>query len=142
VSGSIGLTRDCEGNPVWCRFAIGDITAAVAAHAAIDLALRNPERFSAGKLVDLALVECMLPMVSVALGRVQVEDEKVSDFAGSNAFHGIPDEALNASDGAVCVGANMDDFLGQIESLRSVNSSRSVSRRSRSPSSFGNRVPS
>jgi crotonobetainyl-CoA:carnitine CoA-transferase CaiB-like acyl-CoA transferase len=114
MSGAIGLTRDHDGNPVWCGFALGDITAAVAAHASIVLALRNQERFGVGKLIDLGLVECMLPMVSVALGRVQVEDEKVSDFAGSNAFHGIPYGAFNAADGAVCVGVNRDDFWARL----------------------------
>lgn len=110
MSGATGLTRDHSGNPVWCGFALGDITAAVSAHAAILLALRNQERHGIGKLIDLGLVECMLPMVSVAMGRAQVEDEAVSDFSGSNNFHGIPYGAFPASDGAVNIGVNRDDF--------------------------------
>ena len=43
TSGATGLTRDHSGNPVWCGFALGDITAAVSAHAAILLALRNQD---------------------------------------------------------------------------------------------------
>ncbi|MBK8739854.1 MAG: CoA transferase, partial [Betaproteobacteria bacterium] len=35
MSGATGLTRDHSGNPVWCGFALGDITAAVAAHAGV-----------------------------------------------------------------------------------------------------------
>ncbi len=110
MSGATGLTRDHSGNPVWCGFALGDITAAVSAHAAILLALRNQERHGIGKLIDLGLVECMLPMVSVAMGRAQVEDEAVSEFSGSNNFHGIPYGAFPASDGAVNIGVNRDDF--------------------------------
>ena len=110
MSGATGLTRDHSGNPVWCGFALGDITAAVSAHAAILLALRNQERHGTGKLLDLGLVECMLPMVSVAMGRVQVEDKARSDFAGSNNFHGIPYGAFPAADGAVNLGCNRDDF--------------------------------
>ncbi len=110
MSGATGLTRDHCGNPVWCGFALGDITAAVSAHAAILLALRNQERYGVGKLIDLGLVECMLPMVSVAMSRVQVHDEAVSDFAGSNTFHGIPYGAFPASDGGVNIGVNRDDF--------------------------------
>ncbi len=110
MSGATGLTRDHSGNPVWCGFALGDITASVSAHAAILLALRNQDRYGVGKLIDLGLVECMLPMVSVAMGRAQVEDEAVSDFAGSNNFHGIPYGAFPASDGAVNIGVNRDDF--------------------------------
>jgi crotonobetainyl-CoA:carnitine CoA-transferase CaiB-like acyl-CoA transferase len=52
----------------------------------------------------------MLPMVSVALGRVQVGEEARSDFAGSNNFHGVPYGAFPASDGAVNIGCNRDDF--------------------------------
>ena len=110
MSGATGLTRDHEGNPVWCGFALGDITASVSAHAAILLALRNQERYGVGKLIDLGLVECMLPMVSVAMGRVQVEGDALSDFSGSNTFHGIPYGAFPASDGGVSIGCNRDDF--------------------------------
>jgi formyl-CoA transferase len=110
MSGATGLTRDHSGNPVWCGFALGDITAAVSAHAAILLALRNQERHGTGKVLDLGLVECMLPMVSVAMGRVQVEAKTLSNFSGSNSFHGIPYGAFPASDGAVNVGCNRDDF--------------------------------
>jgi formyl-CoA transferase len=110
MSGATGLTRDHSGNPVWCGFALGDITAAVSAHAAVLLALRNQERHGVGKLVDVGLVECMLPMVSVAMGRAQVEAKALSSFAGSNSFHGIPYGAFPASDGGVNVGCNRDDF--------------------------------
>ena len=110
MSGATGLTRDHLGNPVWCGFALGDITAAVSAHAAILLALRNQERYGEGKLIDLGLVECMLPMVCVAMGRVQVEREAASDFTGSNSFHGIPYGAFPAADGGVNIGCNRDDF--------------------------------
>jgi formyl-CoA transferase len=110
LSGATGLTRDHSGNPVWCGFALGDITAAVAAHAGILLALRNQERYGLGKLIDIGLVECMLPMVSVAMGRVQVADDARSTFSGSNTFHGIPYGAFPASDGAVSIGCNHDDF--------------------------------
>lgn len=110
MSGATGLTRDHSGNPVWCGFALGDITASVSAHAGILLALRNQERYGVGKLIDLGLVECMLPMVSVAMGRAQVEDEVLSNFSGSNSFHGIPYGAFPASDGAVSLGVNRDDF--------------------------------
>ncbi|GJH27068.1 CaiB/BaiF CoA-transferase family protein [Caballeronia novacaledonica] len=110
MAGATGLTRDHSGNPVWCGFALGDIMAAVSAHAAILLALRNQERHGVGKLIDIGLVECMLPMVSVALCRAQFEDEAVSSFAGSNGFHGVPYGAFPASDGFVNIGVNRDDF--------------------------------
>ncbi|MEJ8851183.1 CoA transferase [Variovorax rhizosphaerae] len=110
MAGATGLTRDHSGNAVWCGFALGDIMAAVSAHAGILLALRNQERHGVGKVIDVALVECMLPMVSVALSRAQVEEEAVSDFAGSNNFHGVPYGAFPAADGAVNIGCNRDDF--------------------------------
>jgi formyl-CoA transferase len=110
LSGATGLTKDQSGNPVWCGFALGDITASVSAHAAILLALRDKDRYGVGKLIDLGLVECMLPMISVAMGRAQVQEQLVSDFEGSNSFHGIPYGAFPASDGAVSIGVNRDDF--------------------------------
>jgi crotonobetainyl-CoA:carnitine CoA-transferase CaiB-like acyl-CoA transferase len=110
MAGATGLTRDHSGNPVWCGFALGDIMAGVSAHAGILLALRDQEREGKGRILDVGLVECMLPMVSVALTRVQVEENTFSDFAGSNNFHGVPYGAFQASDGAVNIGCNRDEF--------------------------------
>ncbi len=110
MAGATGLTRDHSGNPVWCGFALGDITAAMSTHAAILLALRNQERHGLGRVIDIGLVESMLPMVSVAMGRVQVEDDAVSSFSGSNGFHGVPYGAFPAADGAVNIGVNRDEF--------------------------------
>lgn len=108
LSGTTGLTRDHEGNPVWCGFALGDIASAMTAHAAILLALRQQERFGVGRLIDLTLPECLLPMVAVALARIQVADMELSKFAGSNNFHGVPYGAFKARDGYVNLGVNSD----------------------------------
>ncbi|HSW17717.1 MAG TPA: CoA transferase [Ramlibacter sp.] len=110
MTGTTGLTRDHAGNPVWCGFALGDVLAGMTAHAAIVLALRNQERHGIGRLIDLSLVECALPMVSVALARVQLADKALSEFAGSNDFHGVPYGAFPAADGYVNIGVNRDDF--------------------------------
>jgi formyl-CoA transferase len=110
MAGATGLTRDHAGQPVWCGFALGDIAAGMTAHAAILLALRNQQRHGIGKVIDLGLVECMLPMVSVALGRVQTSNDERSSFAGSNGFHGVPYGAFPASDGYVNIGVNHDAF--------------------------------
>jgi len=110
MAGATGLTRDHSGNAVWCGFALGDIMAGVSAHAAILLALRNQERLGVGRLIDTGLVECMLPMVGVALSRVQVDDKELKSVAGANNFHGVPYGAYPASDGAVNIGCNNDEF--------------------------------
>jgi formyl-CoA transferase len=110
MSGTTSLTRDHDGNPVWCGFAMGDILAGMTAHAAILLALRNQERHGVGRFIDLSMVECSLPMVSVALAREQSASAELRAFAGSNNFHGVPYGAFPASDGHVNIGVNRDDF--------------------------------
>lgn len=110
MSGTTSLTRDHSGNPVWCGFAMGDILAGMTAHAAILLALRNQEKYGTGAVLDLSMVECALPMVSVALAREQSASEELRSFAGSNNFHGVPYGAFPASDGFVNLGVNRDDF--------------------------------
>lgn len=110
MSGTTGLTRDHQGNPVWCGFAMGDILAGMTTHAAILLALRNQERHGEGRLLDIGMVECSLPMVSVALAREQSASAELRAFAGSNNFHGVPYGAFPASDGHVNIGVNRDDF--------------------------------
>jgi len=110
MSGTTGLTRDHAGNPVWCGFAMGDILAGMTAHAAILLALRHQERHGVGRVLDIGMVECSLPMVSVALAREQSASAELRAFAGSNNFHGVPYGAFPARDGHVSIGVNRDDF--------------------------------
>jgi len=110
MSGTTSLTRDHDGNPVWCGFAMGDILAAMAAHSAILLALRNQEKHGVGRVLDMSMVECSLPMVCVALAREQSASAELRAFAGSNNFHGVPYGAFPASDGFVNIGVNRDDF--------------------------------
>ncbi|KWF24857.1 hypothetical protein WT56_00830 [Burkholderia pseudomultivorans] len=114
MTGATGLTRDHAGNPVWCGFALGDVLAGMTAHAAILLAMRNQERYGIGRVIDLSLVECTLPMVAVALARVQLADAALSEFAGSNDFHGVPYGAFRAKDGFVNIGVNRDDFWARL----------------------------
>lgn len=110
MSGTTSLTRDHQGSPVWCGFAMGDILAGMTAHAAILLALRNQERHGVGRVIDLSMVECSLPMVSVALAREQSASAELRAFAGSNNFHGVPYGAFPSTDGFVNIGVNRDDF--------------------------------
>jgi crotonobetainyl-CoA:carnitine CoA-transferase CaiB-like acyl-CoA transferase len=110
LSGTTSLTRDHEGNPVWCGFALGDIAAGTTAHSAILLALRNAERYGKGKVLDITLTESALPMVCVALARVQMADEALKAKASANNFHGVPYGAYPASDGYVNLGVNSDLF--------------------------------
>lgn len=110
MSGTTSLTRDHEGNPVWCGFAMGDILAGMTAHSAILLALRNQAQHGIGRVLDLSMVECSLPMVCVALAREQSASAELRAFAGSNNFHGVPYGAFPAADGFVNIGVNRDDF--------------------------------
>lgn len=114
MSGTTSLTRDHDGNPVWCGFAMGDILAGMTAHSAILLALRNQEQHGIGRVLDLSMVECSLPMVSVALAREQSASAELRAFAGSNNFHGVPYGAFPASDGFVNIGVNRDDFWARL----------------------------
>ncbi|MBN9889342.1 CaiB/BaiF CoA transferase family protein [Salipiger abyssi] len=108
MSGSTGMTRDREGRPVWCGYALGDVATGMTAHSAILLGLRNQERLGKGRLIDLTLPESLLPMLSVALARIQMADEKINQTAGGNNFHGVPYGVFTAKDGAITLGVNSD----------------------------------
>ncbi len=110
LSGTTALTRDREGRPTWCGFALGDIVTGMTAHSAVLLALRERDRTGDGRLVDLALTECALPLATVALARVQSSDVKLAKVAGANDFHGVPYGTFEASDGFYNIGVNRDDF--------------------------------
>lgn len=110
LSGSTSLTRDHQGNPVWCGFALGDVAAGMTAHSAILLALRQQERSGQGKVFDITLAECMLPMVISAMARVQIADEDAKKAAGPNNYHGVPYGCFRAADGYVNIGVNNDSM--------------------------------
>ena len=110
VSGTTALTRDREGRPTWSGFALGDIITGVTAHSSVLLGLRERDRTGQGRLVDLALTECTLPLATVALARVQSSDAELNAVAGSNDFHDVPYGTFEASDGFYNIGVNRDDF--------------------------------
>jgi CoA:oxalate CoA-transferase len=113
LSGATGLTRDRSGRPVWCGFGLGDIAAASSAHSAILLALRRRDQEGEGRLIDIALTECMLPFVSPALSRIQSETEETAHAAGSksnvgDSYLGVPYGTFAARDGFYSIGVNRD----------------------------------
>jgi crotonobetainyl-CoA:carnitine CoA-transferase CaiB-like acyl-CoA transferase len=110
LSGTTGLTRDRDGRPTWCGFALGDIVTGMTAHSSVLLGLRDRERTSRGCLVDLSLTESTLPLATVALARVQATDVDLAKVAGANDFHGVPYGTFAASDGFYNIGVNRDDF--------------------------------
>jgi crotonobetainyl-CoA:carnitine CoA-transferase CaiB-like acyl-CoA transferase len=109
-TGTTVLTRDHPRNPARCAFALSDVLAGMTVHAALLQALRNQERLGMGRIIDLSLVECTLPMISVALARVHIANAALSSFAGSIDFHGVPYGAFPTSDGFVNIGVNHDDI--------------------------------
>lgn len=114
LSGTTGLTRDREGMPTWCGFALGDIMTGTTAHASVLLGLLNRQRTGTGRLIDLSLTESTLPLVSVALARVQAADATESKSKGGNDFHGVPYGTFAAADGHFNIGVNRDDFWARL----------------------------
>lgn len=108
LSGSTGLARDHQGHPVWCGFALGDVTAGMTAHSAALLALRMQEKTGKGRVLDITLAESMLPMVGSPIVRNQVTDETVKEAAGPNNYNGVPYGTFKAKDGFVNLGVNND----------------------------------
>lgn len=114
LSGTTSLTRDRDGMPVWCGFALGDIMTGTTGHASVLLGLLNRQRTGKGRLIDLALTESTLPLVSVALARVQAADALESTSKGGNDFHGVPYGTFAAADGYYNIGVNRDDYWGRL----------------------------
>lgn len=113
LSGSTGLARDHQGNPVWCGFALGDVAAGMSAHSAALLAMRMQEKTGKGRVIDITLAECMLPMVASAITRVQLADDDAKESAGPNNYHGVPYGTFKAKDGHVNIGVNNDKLWRQ-----------------------------
>ncbi|WP_016693544.1 CaiB/BaiF CoA transferase family protein [Rhodococcus rhodochrous] len=114
LSGTTGLTRDREGRPTWCGFALGDVMTGMTAHSSVLLGLRERDRTGRGRLLDLSLTESTLPLATVALARVQSTDAALAKVAGANDFHGVPYGTFEASDGFYNIGVNRDDFWARL----------------------------
>lgn len=114
LSGTTGLTRDRTGMPVWCGFALGDIATGTTAHAGVLLGLLERNRTGRGRLVDISLTESTLPLVTVALARIQAASEEEKKATGGNDFHGVPYGTFAAADGYYNIGVNRDDFWARL----------------------------
>lgn len=110
IGGLTNLTKDREHRPVWVGFALGDMMAGIYAYASSLAAIIERNRTGVGRFIDLALVETILPLTSIAMAREQLADEKLTASAAGNDFHGVPYGVYEAADGFVSIGANTNRF--------------------------------
>lgn len=109
LSGVTSLTKDRDHEPVWCGFPLGDMMAGITGYSAALAALVERGRTGRGRFVDLALVDTILPLTSIAMARHQLADEQLASSA-QNDFHGVPYGVFPASDGHISIGANTNRF--------------------------------
>lgn len=109
LSGVTSLTKDRQHQPVWCGFALGDMMAGITGYSTALAALLERGRTGAGRFIDLALVDTILPLTSIAMARHQLADEQLASSA-QNDFHGVPYGVFAASDGYISIGANTNKF--------------------------------
>jgi crotonobetainyl-CoA:carnitine CoA-transferase CaiB-like acyl-CoA transferase len=110
IAGLTNLTKDRQHNPVWVGFALGDMIAGITAYSSALAAVIERSKTGLGRFIDLALVETILPLTSIAMAREQLADAELTASAAGNDFHGVPYGVYEASDGYVSIGANTNRF--------------------------------
>jgi crotonobetainyl-CoA:carnitine CoA-transferase CaiB-like acyl-CoA transferase len=111
ATGVMSLTRDHNGEPVWCGFALGDIMAGHTGYSAAMHALYERDATGGGRVIDIALTDAVLPLASVAAARNEVAGVATTlDDGLPNNFHGVPYGVYPVADGNVVLGVNTDDF--------------------------------
>jgi crotonobetainyl-CoA:carnitine CoA-transferase CaiB-like acyl-CoA transferase len=110
IGGVTNLTKDRDHNPVWCGFPLGDMMAGITAYHSGLAAVIERQRTGRGRFIDLALVETVMPLTSIAMAREQLADEELTAVGAGNDFHGVPYGVFSTSDGHISIGANTNQY--------------------------------
>ncbi len=106
ASGIAGLSRDRDGRPVWCGWALGDLVGGLTLYAAIASALFRRARTGRGGRLDLSMTESVLAMYGPALGMHAAGGRQ----AAESIPPAVPFGLYPAADGFVAIGVNSEQF--------------------------------
>lgn len=105
LSGVMAINGDERLNPLRCGFPVGDTVGGLNAAFAIALALFHRERTGEGQLVDVALLDSIMPMLGWVAANLLIGGQQ-PQLMGNDNFTAAPSGTFRTADGYINIAAN------------------------------------
>ncbi len=105
LSGVMAINGDERLNPLRCGFPVGDTVGGLNAAFAIAAALFHRERTGEGQMIDVALLDSIMPMMGWVAANLLI-GEQHPQLMGNDNFTAAPSGTFRTGDGYINVAAN------------------------------------
>jgi len=105
LSGVMAINGDERLNPLRCGFPVGDTVGGLNAAFAIVAALFHRERTGEGQLVDVALLDSIMPMMGWVAANLLIGGQQ-PQLMGNDNFTAAPSGTFRTGDGYINIAAN------------------------------------
>jgi crotonobetainyl-CoA:carnitine CoA-transferase CaiB-like acyl-CoA transferase len=116
LSGVMAINGDERLNPLRCGFPVGDTVSGLNAAFAILAALLHRERTGEGQMIDVALLDSIMPMLGWVAANLLIGGQQ-PQLMGNDNFTAAPSGTFRTKDGYINIAANQQQ---QWEDLASV----------------------
>jgi CoA:oxalate CoA-transferase len=108
LSGAMAVNGDERLNPLRCGFPVGDTVGGLNAAFAILAALYHRERTGEGQMIDIALLDSIMPLMGWVAANLLIGGEPPV-LMGNDNFTAAPSGTFATSDGYLNIAANKQD---------------------------------
>ncbi len=105
LSGVMAINGDERLNPLRCGFPVGDTVGGLNAAFAIMAALFHRERTGEGQLIDVALLDSIMPMMGWVAANLLIGGQQ-PQLMGNDNFTAAPSGTFRTADGYINIAAN------------------------------------
>ncbi|HEX7706721.1 MAG TPA: CoA transferase [Thermoanaerobaculia bacterium] len=105
LSGVMAINGDERLNPLRCGFPVGDTVGGLNAAFAIMAALFHRERSGEGQMIDVALLDSIMPMMGWVAANLLIGNQQ-PQLMGNDNFTAAPSGTFRTADGHINIAAN------------------------------------
>lgn len=121
LSGVMAINGDERLNPLRCGFPVGDTVGGLNAAFAIMAALFHRERTGEGQMVDVALLDSIMPMMGWVAANLLIGDQQ-PQLMGNDNFTAAPSGTFRTADGYINIAANQQQQWEDLAAVLGVSS--------------------
>jgi CoA:oxalate CoA-transferase len=119
LSGVMAINGDERLNPLRCGFPVGDTVGGLNAAFAIMAALFHRERSGEGQMIDVALLDSIMPMMGWVAANLLIGDQQ-PQLMGNDNFTAAPSGTFRTADGHINIAANQQQQWEELTEILGV----------------------
>jgi CoA:oxalate CoA-transferase len=120
LSGVMAINGDERLNPLRCGFPVGDTVGGLNAAFAIMAALFHRERSGEGQMIDVALLDSIMPMMGWVAANLLIGDQQ-PQLMGNDNFTAAPSGTFRTADGHINIAANQQQQWEELTEILGVS---------------------